>query len=287
MGREVCNELIETPRCAAHCGGLLPQGNGASVTRSSRLGRALWCLAQRPEVGSVLDLFLAEGDGSATLLLDGLGRAPAAASAGNARRGAPLLLSFEREAESFEGASRWLRERTSADVVELRLSGEEDYADLQAMAQEAAAAVKRKGSAASTGGHVAVILHGEPYPDGGPPPSSRLRTFERPSPLRALCEVLPVDLVFFDPDHGAADAEFWAIEKYCQPLRWVVVNNANLPGFSGWIREHLLSRPGWAEILAGKTSDPWGAGSGGWMAELYKVRVWSVLGRTSEICPSS
>lgn len=283
LGRQVCNELIETPRCAQHCGGMLPPGNGSSVTRSSELGRSLWCLGQRPEVSSVMDLFLAEGDGSASLLVDGLLRGASAAGSGSSQR-TRLLLGFERVSESFEQAVQWMRASTSAEAIEFRLSGREGLIELQAAAQAAASAADRARDSSPV---TAVLVHGEPYPDGGLEPRERLRTHERPSAIRAFCEAVPVDLVFLDPDHGAADAEFLAIEKYCHPLRWVVVNNANLPGFAGWVREHLLTRPGWAEVLAGRTSDPWGAGSGSWLAEVYKVRGWSILGRTSELCPEA
>eukprot|EP00928_Gymnodinium_smaydae_P031527 TRINITY_DN23113_c0_g1_i3.p1 TRINITY_DN23113_c0_g1~~TRINITY_DN23113_c0_g1_i3.p1 ORF type:complete len:489 (-),score=42.92 TRINITY_DN23113_c0_g1_i3:244-1581(-) len=50
-----CNELVETPKCSAACAGVgadfLPQPHKeGSVTRSSILGRVLYCLAARPDL---------------------------------------------------------------------------------------------------------------------------------------------------------------------------------------------------------------------------------------------
>mmetsp|Transcript_168212 Transcript_168212/g.540422 ORF Transcript_168212/g.540422 Transcript_168212/m.540422 type:complete len:93 (+) Transcript_168212:963-1241(+) len=92
-------------------------------------------------------------------------------------------------------------------------------------------------------------------------------------------------MLFLDPAGTAAEAEFLEIEASCWPLRWVVVNNANLPGHAGWVREHLLGLGGeWAEVLSGRTSDPWGAGRPAWIADLYRSRSWTVLARTRELC---
>merc|ERR1712203_313510 len=107
---------------------------------------------------------------------------------------------------------------------------------------EAIVAMSRRVAAAASRARpetvAVVLLAGEPYPDGGLGPKERLRARHRnTSALRALCEELPVDLVFLDPAFSAADVEIAVLLEHCPPLRWVVVNNVNLPGFAGWVRE--------------------------------------------------
>eukprot|EP00446_Apocalathium_sp_SHHI-4_P075796 CAMPEP_0177563602 /NCGR_PEP_ID=MMETSP0369-20130122/73158_1 /TAXON_ID=447022 ORGANISM="Scrippsiella hangoei-like, Strain SHHI-4" /NCGR_SAMPLE_ID=MMETSP0369 /ASSEMBLY_ACC=CAM_ASM_000364 /LENGTH=326 /DNA_ID=CAMNT_0019050811 /DNA_START=21 /DNA_END=1002 /DNA_ORIENTATION=- len=195
-----CNEMYETPHCTSHCGSL-PAGNGATVTRSSELGRALHCIAGRPEVRSALDLFMGDGtlyapqgSGIRALLLNG---------------------------EPVDTTSEWF-----------------SYTD------------------------------------------------RKLTPLRALCEQIPIDVVFLDPWGTSIEAEWAEVEAYCRPLRWVVVNNVNLPSHSGWVREHLLSQGGaWAEVLSGRTLDLYGAFRPPWThAELYRARSWTVLARTHGAC---
>lgn len=272
VGAAACDELIETPFCAEHCRAL-PGGHSSTVTRSSKLGRALWCLARRPEVRVALDLFLAEGDGSATLLGHGL-----LEKAGSSPGEQPtVLLGFERDAESYERAVQWFSQVGWAEVLALRIPQGASPSELEGLAERVLL-----GQSAAGGQVAAMLFQGEPYENAADVHAAKER---RHSAVRAVCEKLPVDILFLDPAGTAAEVEFLEVIAFCRPLKWVVVNNANLPGHAGWVREYLLGLGGeWAEVISGHTSDPWGAGKQTWLAELYRSRTWVALARTSALC---
>mmetsp|Transcript_12379 Transcript_12379/g.43612 ORF Transcript_12379/g.43612 Transcript_12379/m.43612 type:complete len:400 (-) Transcript_12379:37-1236(-) len=268
-----CNEMYETPHCTSHCGSL-PAGNGATVTRSSELGRALHCIAGRPEVRSALDLFIGAGDGSATMLAHGL-----------AVHGRGVLAGFERDFSKFSEATSWFTRQAGVKVVEMHVPGQASAPRLRTWADVAALAVDAGNGtlyAPQGSGIRALLLNGEPVDTTSEWFSY---TDRKLTPLRALCEQIPIDLVFLDPWGTSIEAEWAEVEEYCRPLRWVVVNNVNLPSHSGWVREHLLSQGGaWAEVLSGRTLDLYGAFRPPWLAELYRARSWTVLARTHGAC---
>mmetsp|Transcript_107254 Transcript_107254/g.346349 ORF Transcript_107254/g.346349 Transcript_107254/m.346349 type:complete len:310 (+) Transcript_107254:191-1120(+) len=272
-GRIACNEMYESPYCASRCRAL-PAGNGATVTRSSELGRALHCIAGRPEVRSVLDLFLGEGDGSASMLAQGL-----------AGHGRGVLVGFERDIATFSEAASWFDRQVGVEVLLMDVPRQATPQKLRSLADWAArevGAVNGTLYAPQGSGIRALLLQGEPVDSA----ATWLSNADRPlTALRALCEHIPIDLVFLDPGGMAAEAEFAEMEAFCRPLRWVVVNNANLPNHAGWVREHLLSQGGaWAEVLSGRTLDLYGAFRPPWLAELYRARSWTVLARTHGAC---
>lgn len=283
----VCDGFTETSPCAIGCG--LPERSfyGFGVARSNSLGRTLGCLAGRPEVRSVMDLFLANGTGSADTLMDALARRHWPSARGGAASGShsSTFIGFERDHETFWHAVRWLEKKPRVRAHTFRVTGAEGAEELKALAQRAAAAVRQT----EAGSVAALLFEGEPYPDGGLSPTERLYAKAHNSMLRSLCEAISVDLVFLDG--FASDAEFAVIQEVCRPLNWIVLNNVNLPGCAGWIREHLLTRPDWAEVLTGRAVDRYAAGVRTWIDEdsggvpdVYRIRAWSALARVRGVC---
>eukprot|EP00928_Gymnodinium_smaydae_P022471 TRINITY_DN18862_c0_g1_i2.p1 TRINITY_DN18862_c0_g1~~TRINITY_DN18862_c0_g1_i2.p1 ORF type:complete len:756 (-),score=90.31 TRINITY_DN18862_c0_g1_i2:108-2375(-) len=275
-GTVICDALVETPACAVRCG--LPRQDfyGFGTARSNSLGRLLNCLAQRPEVNIVVDMFIHDGRGSTPTLADSL--------ALRSNAGSTVLIGFEREHAEFARAEASLKERPGLEVSTFRLTGSESAEELDDLARRAATAARLR----QNSGKVSVLLFkGEPYPDGGAPPYKRLYAQPRPSILQALCKELPVDMLYLDG--YASDAEFTTLEEAC-PLKWVVLNNVNLPGVDGWIREHLLTMPSWAEVLTGRTVDRWAAGAlehgqvSSGIPRVYTVRAWSALAKVNALC---
>eukprot|EP00928_Gymnodinium_smaydae_P075767 TRINITY_DN58785_c0_g1_i1.p1 TRINITY_DN58785_c0_g1~~TRINITY_DN58785_c0_g1_i1.p1 ORF type:complete len:361 (-),score=83.60 TRINITY_DN58785_c0_g1_i1:139-1176(-) len=95
----------------------------------------------------------------------------------------------------------------------------------------------------------------------------------RRSPLVRICAAgLRPDLVVLDVQ-GPVVHEWLAVEEYCRP-RTVFIYNTNLPGHAGWVRDKLLMRGDWAEILTGVIADPFAAGHA---RDIIAARRWTVL----------
>merc|ERR1711924_259230 len=84
------------------------------------------------------------------------------------------------------------------------------------------------------------------------------------------------DLVVLDPT-SAIVREWLIIEEACQPSM-VAIFNTNLPNGAGWIREKLLLRGDWAEVLSGVSLDPNAPGAGK-VGDVLSARRWSFLMR--------
>eukprot|EP00933_Yihiella_yeosuensis_P074552 TRINITY_DN83509_c0_g1_i1.p1 TRINITY_DN83509_c0_g1~~TRINITY_DN83509_c0_g1_i1.p1 ORF type:complete len:474 (+),score=46.89 TRINITY_DN83509_c0_g1_i1:59-1480(+) len=67
-----CSFFMETEFCKEHCGMVLPSSRSSSISRSNRLGRVLWCLGRHPRLQNAMDLFIGRGDGSTSMIVDGL-----------------------------------------------------------------------------------------------------------------------------------------------------------------------------------------------------------------------
>eukprot|EP00927_Polykrikos_kofoidii_P032481 TRINITY_DN27660_c0_g1_i1.p1 TRINITY_DN27660_c0_g1~~TRINITY_DN27660_c0_g1_i1.p1 ORF type:complete len:505 (+),score=61.02 TRINITY_DN27660_c0_g1_i1:91-1605(+) len=363
-GSLVCSELYESPFCADTCGRSLPGSiTPFTISRSTSLGRVLFCLAGLPSVRSVLDLFLSKGDGTTTLsalgLLDGavVSGPPADPSAGTAARrdaaaafaaGAAkkLLVGFDIDLKFHRDAVRRLaslgaaglrisalrlpdaplNESLTRNIKEVLRRGVWRDGDARARALAKSLAVGTRADLAGqplpaeeqaeapvfspAGNRVeAFLLHGEaahlPTPDGssadaggGSVPSGRgvsvrrrrdamaetpalEQEAARQSALRAICDTVAIDMAIVDPTWFHAYREWSIIEESCRPLRYVVLNNINLPGHAGWIREHLMTKPDWAEVLTGEDR------SVPTPKEKFPVRRWSILARVSVACEGS
>merc|ERR1712014_255315 len=126
------------------------------------------------------------------------------------------------------------------------------------------------------------VFHGLPYPSqpeiqDGLSSMQVVSKFEpEPSPLEALCRALRPRLVVLDPT-SAIVREWLVIEESCQP-DIVFIFNTNLPNGAGWIREKLMLRGDWAEVLTGVILDHAMSGAG-LVAEVLMARRWSLLVR--------
>ena len=74
-------------------------------------------------------------------------------------------------------------------------------------------------------------------------------------------------------------------DEWCRPT-FVVVANANLPGHAGWLREHLLGFPEWAEVGRGRALGTdilayLPAPAFHPIGSVYLFRAWSVLMRVA------
>eukprot|EP00747_Dinoflagellata_sp_TGD_P021886 gnl/TRDRNA2_/TRDRNA2_128760_c0_seq1.p1 gnl/TRDRNA2_/TRDRNA2_128760_c0~~gnl/TRDRNA2_/TRDRNA2_128760_c0_seq1.p1 ORF type:complete len:321 (+),score=38.10 gnl/TRDRNA2_/TRDRNA2_128760_c0_seq1:29-991(+) len=104
------------------------------------------------------------------------------------------------------------------------------------------------------------LLHGEPMDADGVG-----------GPLRTLCDELgPIDLVVLDPQGTDLASEWPVVEAVCKP-RLVAIHNTNVPRHAGWIRNHLLAKGSWHELLSGWHPSVWEYGE--------QERWWSVLWR--------
>eukprot|EP00928_Gymnodinium_smaydae_P031526 TRINITY_DN23113_c0_g1_i1.p1 TRINITY_DN23113_c0_g1~~TRINITY_DN23113_c0_g1_i1.p1 ORF type:complete len:698 (-),score=84.37 TRINITY_DN23113_c0_g1_i1:61-1854(-) len=300
-----CNELVETPKCSAACAGVgadfLPQPHKeGSVTRSSILGRVLYCLAARPDLSkdksagfSVLELFAEMGGGGTALLSAGLASRLRATS----HAGAATLVTFEQDRASAEEALQAFRRQlvrgrkdasdTGAPFGEgVHLTEPPSDLDSSSSGERWAAEVVRELHGSKQEVRAAIVL-GRPYPAIVANPL--LETAERPNAIRLLCDALRAktgrgfDLVFLDTSFGSSLALEWpVVESACSP-RWVVIHNTNLPDHAGWVKDHLLMDPRWTEVWGGSLEDmrgivsPWQPAAGP-----FRFRRWSVLHKVGD-----
>lgn len=107
------------------------------------------------------------------------------------------------------------------------------------------------------------------------------------SHLRELCEAALQSVCDDREDCGIfvvldsppqAALEWDIINRYCRP-RLVFVNNVNLPGHAGWVREHLLFDSRWKEIFKNSSVDNvfrW-VKPGDPLSSVFTGRVFSLL----------
>ena len=76
-----------------------------------------------------------------------------------------------------------------------------------------------------------------------------------------LTDTAPYSVVTLDPTYSA-ELEWAAISQHCSPGA-VLINNVNLPGHAGWIRDEILVRDKsnpreipWHEVYSGSWTDP-------------------------------
>eukprot|EP00929_Paragymnodinium_shiwhaense_P037304 TRINITY_DN19899_c0_g1_i3.p1 TRINITY_DN19899_c0_g1~~TRINITY_DN19899_c0_g1_i3.p1 ORF type:complete len:536 (+),score=86.72 TRINITY_DN19899_c0_g1_i3:116-1723(+) len=284
-----CNGLIETPFCAEQCGARVRESYGFGLAASNSLGRTLRCVASRgpQEVKTALDLSVGHGDGSSEVLVSGLAQMVAASGS------AAVLVGFETSEDDFNtavvhtGMLPGVGSVTTFDLLAAAPDGGSELG-LEALSKLAVQVVRE----AKPGKVSVLLIRGEAYPDGGRSPAERRGALAVPNALEVICEAMRVDLVFLEG--LALDAEVALLQAHCQRLRWVLVNNANLPGHAGWVREHLLIRPqgDWAEVTTGRLSDAWAAGAdlganGGPLPRVYQVRAWSALARIPGLCEAA
>lgn len=271
-GQDACSETVETSFCKEHCGNVLPESKTSGISRSNRLGRVLWCLAQQPTIHSVLDLFLGRGDGSAALLVDSILHHQS--SGRPSWKGWGLLAGFERWPQNFEAAKEWLKTQSKVKVIPWLLPNPVNFTAMVRFIRTITHAQFRAIYAQDVR---AVVIRGEPF-------SEKL---ENPAAvLFAFCNYVKVDLVFIDPSQTTAHKEWAIIENACKPLRWVVVNNMNLPSHAGWLRERLLTLPKWVEIFAGQTVDNSPSNLSPLLQDQFRLRVWSVFLNQDSVCKS-
>mmetsp|Transcript_98219 Transcript_98219/g.173981 ORF Transcript_98219/g.173981 Transcript_98219/m.173981 type:complete len:362 (-) Transcript_98219:73-1158(-) len=250
-----------------------------AITAATQFGRIVWCAAKKVNVA--FDVFAGEG-GSAWLLADAIvGHSP------EAGRG-PGVVTFERHSDDVAGDlgkfSRLLE--TLSDFTPMVLEPADASQLVEALQETSAsgdtAALER------LGGQLAplTVYHGLPYPSQ-PEIKDDLSSMQvaskfepEPSPLEALCRALRPRLVVLDPT-SAIVREWLVIEAACKP-DIVFIFNTNLPNGAGWIREKLMLRGDWAEVLTGVILDPAVAGAG-LVSEVLMPRRWSLLVRDTPL----
>jgi len=214
-----------------------------AFSRHSPLGHLVWCAAQR--AATAFDLFMGEG-GSALLLADSM----------RSRPGAQVVTFEHLEGEMFQRMLRNLAE-FNPEVVEISNTSLEEL----------------KAVLTSSGlKQLLTVFHGSPYPEYS---TDDLEDFDlEPSHLTVLCEALRPDLIVIDAP-TAIVREWHVLELKCRPST-VLIFNTNLPGHNGWIRDQLLTRGDWAEVLTGVEEDPYAHMYRG-LGSLLALRHWSLL----------
>lgn len=272
-------------RCEAAC--------RSSRLAETSLGRALHCLASRPEFGPVrMALELGgDGKGSTAVLASSL-----AAQAKMQQAEPRLLVTFEKDLETANETWSHLAKlaAVSSDLVQLpkefhgTLSSQPRIElDWASELMEDHLREPRNGSEEQSTTTRVSILRGVPYPyPKGPGILEIQEGQERPNALRRLCEELlsrtgqGFDIVFLDIFQGSSLALEWPVlQDACAP-RWVIIHNVNLPEHAGWIKEHLLLDPRWAEVWGGTFEDLSGIVTFAQpLSSIFRFRHWSVFHR--------
>ncbi|CAE8602892.1 unnamed protein product [Polarella glacialis] len=214
--------------------------------RTLKFGRLIWCAAAASQVDSAADLFTYRG-GSAVLLAHGMSSSP------KARQRQALLWAWELNRLEAQQAARNL-ERLGAEVTWLSPSeweGEETQAALEALAVGGA-----PGSPPSPTAPVvrALVISAAPFLHR---PGDEAELGEA-ALIRAPCRPglgRGVEFAVLDPT-GPIVPEIANLLVSCPNLRWLAVNNVNLPHHAGWAARQLANLTGWHVLAQGEYEVP-------------------------------
>eukprot|EP00434_Breviolum_minutum_P003747 symbB.v1.2.003300.t1/scaffold182.1/size414077/13 len=198
------------------------------ISRSTQLGRALWCLARHGGIQNALELFTGIGGGSTLVLGHALGRR---SEKPNAR-----FFSVDRDPGNAFHATQVLQVAAKVPATVVPLSSEEG------ISASDAEGFRNPGT---------WILQGD--------------VFQHPKLLEALCSVTNgMDLIMLDPPTDLRNT--WPLlERVCRP-KFLAIHNTNLPGHAGWISAHLkrqVNSP-WYELMNGSHPSIWEPGMRDW-----------------------
>ncbi|CAL1146402.1 unnamed protein product [Cladocopium goreaui] len=235
------NRLVELPGCPPESVDFPPAakslfgGTEASelgcISRSTQLGRALWCLARHGGVRKALELFTGIGAGTTLLLGHALGR----------RDRPGTFFSVDRDHVNAWHATEVLHAAAKVEALVVPLS------DAQGIPSGTKEGFQAPGS---------YILQGD--------------VFKHPKFIEALCFMTDgMDLIMLDPATDLRHT--WPkLEKWCRP-KFLAIHNSNLPGHAGWIPAQLKRRAptaqddhAWYELMNGSHPSIWEPGMRHW-----------------------
>lgn len=243
------------------CGPLPP--SVGQLGRTLRFARVVWCAVAASAVDSAADFFTFMG-GMSVVVAHALGSTPG-------RKEKASFWGWELHANHAHTAAEYLgRGGIDVRVVSPRWYGEDAYRSLERLAERMWAERHDANVQTRWPAVQAVIVQAPPFPYWRKPPTHM-------ELIGSPCTAAAGDIEFLvlDPPYAFVP-EFTLLVEKCAKLKWVAVNNANLPYHAGWIGRYLLRTSAWHLVAEGHYA----------MAELggaVTERHWQVLARADAL----